>query len=416
MNRARPTLLSLFLALCTLIAPARAQMRMRPPAPTVRFPSGVTSVELPMTLEGHLVTVPATIDGHRLSFVLDTGAAGMGIADSKWIETLGLTVIGQARVGGAGSGETSTVDLVGPVTLDFGGMSVERDMVAAGLDGPLGGSRWDGVFGAGVLSQTVAEIDYENSKLRFHDPASFQMPDEAVVLPTMLMPSGIAAVEAQIILDGDEVSHWLAVDIGAFHALSLDIEGLGHPLPSRRLDGQIAIGWGVQGEVRGEVGVVDSLRLGSLQHDNLITTFSTREGMRGVGRLAGDNPVIGNLGSAILKGYTVIVDHPNKRLGLVPNSAPAPTFQFNTTGISARPAPTSGRLPIHEVIPGSPAADAGLLPGDSISEVNGRSLEAYGGELRGLLMNPGLGEELDLVVERDGKRLEVSLKARRLLE
>lgn len=404
-----------FVAILLFSSAANAQ-RMGPPPPTVEFPAGAQSVEVPMALDGHLVTLPITLEGHELSFVLDTGAGGMALADSKWIETLDLPVIGQGQVGGAGGGERATVDLVGPITFDIAGMEIRREMTAVGLGSLLGNFRWDGVFGAGVLSQTVAEIDYEDSEIRFHQPATFEMPVEAIVLPTMLMSSGIAAVEAQVTIDGGEVTHWFAIDIGAFHSLSLDIEGLGHALPTRRLSKATSVGWGIQGEVRGEVGIIDSLRLGPIQIDNLITTFSTSEGMRGARRLTADTPVIGNLGSGILKGYTVIVDHPGQRLGLVPNREPAPEFLFNTTGIAARPTPTDGRLPIHEVIPGSPAEDAGLREGDVILTVNGRTVTEHGGALRGLLMNPGLGNPLDLVLERADERLEVSLVARRLLE
>ncbi len=394
---------------------ASAQIHMRPAAPKVEFPTGVDTVEMPLVLDGHLVTVPVVLGGQELAFVLDTGASSMALVDSKWIEILGLNVIGQAQLAGAGGGTAITVDLVGPVSLDIGGLKVERDMLAAGFGDALGHFTWDGIFGAGVLSQTVAEIDYESSVVRFHDPESFEMPPDAIVLPTMLMNSGIAAVEATITIDGQESTHWLAVDIGAFHSLSLDAEGLSRPLPTRRLPDATTIGWGVQGEVRGAVGVIDKLRLGPIELHDVITTFPDRDGMHGVSRIGGDIPVIGNLGSAILRNYTVIVDHPNQRLGLLPRQTAARPFYFNTTGISARPMPTEGRLPIHEVIANSPAAEAGLIAGDVILEVNGKPVEAHGGALRGLLMDPGLGERLELIIERDGERMEVTLQARRLV-
>ena len=166
--------------------------------------------------------------------------------------------------------------------------------------------------------------------------------------------------------------------------------------------------------MRGEVGVIDRLRLGPIELVDLVTTFPDSEGMHGVRRLGGDVPVLGNLGSAILRNYTVIVDHPNKRLGLRPRKTPARPFYFNTTGISARPTPTDGRLPIHEIIPASPAADVGLVKGDVILEVNGKSVDEHGGALRGLLMDPGLGETLELTIEREGERMEVALQARKL--
>ena len=412
----RKGLLFAAIAIATSIpAPASAQMRMRPKPPRVEFPAGTDMVELPITFAGHLITAPVVFGGQTLTFALDTGASAMALADSKWIEALDLNLIGQARLQGAGSGSAVMVDLVGPISFEVGGIRVEADMVAAGIGELMGNFKFDGVFGAGLLSQTIAEIDYENHVLRLHNPESFEMPTDVVVLPTLIKSSGIAAVEAQVTIDGEESTHWLAVDIGAFHSLALDAEGLSRPLPVRRLPQALTIGWGAQGEVRGEVGVIDKLQLGSIELENVITTFPDKEGMRGVGRLAGDTPVIGNLGSAILRHYTVFVDNGNKRLGLRPRATPAKPFNFNTTGISARPTATDGRVPIHEVIPGSPAAEAGLVAGDVILEANGKTVDEHGGALRSLLMDPGLDEELTLAIERDGKRSEVVLVPRRLI-
>jgi S1-C subfamily serine protease len=70
--------------------------------------------------------------------------------------------------------------------------------------------------------------------------------------------------------------------------------------------------------------------------------------------------------------------------------------------------PDAGAL-VSDVLPGTPAEDAGLQPGDVITAIDGRSISG-GTDLRNQvgLMRPGRDVRLD--VFRDGKTLEVDLK------
>ena len=67
---------------------------------------------------------------------------------------------------------------------------------------------------------------------------------------------------------------------------------------------------------------------------------------------------------------------------------------------------------VKEVLPGQPAAEAGLMPGDRILEVNGEALTndtAGVSRMIGVIQSGDLTRPVDLVVARDGKRLSYSM-------
>ena len=68
-----------------------------------------------------------------------------------------------------------------------------------------------------------------------------------------------------------------------------------------------------------------------------------------------------------------------------------------------------GRARLVEVVPGSPAARAGLRMGDVVTEVDGRSIDT-GDALREAIAAKKPGEELKLTVERGGDEREVTVE------
>ena len=66
-----------------------------------------------------------------------------------------------------------------------------------------------------------------------------------------------------------------------------------------------------------------------------------------------------------------------------------------------------GEVVVQEVAPGSPAAMAGIEPGDTIVSINGKPVQSIGGLNRYLHLN--LGRQIDAVISRGDSTMEVQL-------
>ena len=81
---------------------------------------------------------------------------------------------------------------------------------------------------------------------------------------------------------------------------------------------------------------------------------------------------------------------------------------FMTVGQPSTPAR------IVSVIDGSPAAAAGMQPGDLIVELQGKSVERFEEVQQEVRLRPGI--EIDLVVERDGRRVPITVTPSIIIE
>jgi S1-C subfamily serine protease len=63
---------------------------------------------------------------------------------------------------------------------------------------------------------------------------------------------------------------------------------------------------------------------------------------------------------------------------------------------------------VDEVVPGSPADDAGLQPGDIVTELDGEEIESFAG-LRSRILLHQPGDEVTITYERDGQREQATV-------
>ena len=125
-----------------------------------------------------------------------------------------------------------------------------------------------------------------------------------------------------------------------------------------------------------------------------------------------DAEAIGNLGSEVLRRFTVILDYTGKAAWVKPNSQFNAPLRRNRAGLAVDK--QSGKHRVVMVLPGLPGDVAGLKPGDEITHLNGKPIESFRAMDLWLALREPAGVKVELSVRRgnDPKTVTLTLSDR----
>ena len=365
---------------------------------------------VPVEMNGNSLFLQARVNGSEPRwFILDTGA-GVTLLNTTTVRSLGLTVGKSGTVNGAG-GQAQSAAVKG-VTIDVGGALV-KDVDAATL--PLtqfenaGGRVVDGILGVEFFKRYVVEIDYEARQLTVYEPNGYRYAGRGESLP-LSFKHNHPHVRAQLTLRGrPPLEGDFVIDAGS----ALPVILLPSFIEKNRLRESLpttftAYGRGVGGEVPLPVGRAESIRFGGFTLAQPVTAFPASGTFGGEG-------IAGNIGTAVLRRFRVVFDYSRERVHLEPAKNYDDPFEFDMSGLGlTSEGPTFTVLKVARVLPGTPAAEAGLRQGDEIVSVGGRPAAEFKLlALREMLRQPD--RRYDLQVRRGAETVSVELRTRRLI-
>lgn len=334
-------------------------------------------VTIPFEYDNRTIFVRTEVGRGSFWFVLDTGA-GASLMDLDAARRAGIELGDSVGVVGAGR-DTVQARLIRMGSAHLAGLeSAEQPLLLAmplGSLADVSGHEFAGILGSNFIRRFVVEIDYTKHVLILRDTTQYEYHGHGAVLPLTFSSPGFPQVTARVIDRGRALPPGaFTLDIGSgaaliLHAPFVEQAGL---LASARPTLPWVEGRGLGGDSDGLVGRVGALEIGPWRIDRPVTVFSrarsgaftTRESQ-------------GNLGAAILEKFDVILDYPHGRVILEPNRRFAEPLEYNRSGLSLVSAGPQYRIVrVAEVADRSPAAEAGLLPGDRIVSVDGRAAES----------------------------------------
>jgi C-terminal processing protease CtpA/Prc len=120
----------------------------------------------------------------------------------------------------------------------------------------------------------------------------------------------------------------------------------------------------------------------------------------------------GLIGAEFLERFTVAFDNRNKRLWLAPNRSYSDPARSDESGLRIRAeGPGFHKFVVRRIVPQSPAAEAGIEPGDVIESIDNHPAASITlTELRNILSQPKESFSLDIL--RGNKNLRVTLRLR----
>lgn len=330
------------------------------------LPGGRVSLALPIQVHAHHVTVQARINGRGpFDFLLDTGA-GTTTLDKAFAAGIGLA--SQGRLGVQGVGGAADFGFVQVDSFDVGG-AVMRGQRAVTVDlsaiKESIGEGLAGILGYDFISRFAVTLDYPGRTLELWDPGAFTPPSGARELPIQLMQN-IPIVEATF---GNGPSGRFMLDTGnngslLLHGAFVRAHDLVHRAPKK-----------LQGQMRGAGGLEpnyitrgDSLSLGGFTVMRPLAELSTSD----AGITGGSGDIAGNIGGRVLEKFTLTLDYARRRIFLAPNAQFPEEMVYDRLGWVLEPRDSA--LVVSEVQPDSPAALAGVEPGDRVMTIDDRSL------------------------------------------
>lgn len=343
------------------VAVADTDFAMPDMAATAHIDSADGVARIPFELINNHIFVDATINGQAARLIVDT--AGANILTPAAAAKLGVSGAGKGSA--AGNGEERT---------DFAFANVDDLRVgAARIDHPvfyivdLGrladveGVPLDGLVGYELFRRFGTTIDYARHEFTLTDAGKFAPPPGAGAIAfdlddhVPIVRGTLGGLPARITIDTGSRS---SLTLHSPFVRANKLVEVYHAAP------ESVTGWGIGGAVRGRMARLPTLRIGDQEIDGIAGELFT--GDKG----AFANPDISaNLGSGVLRRFTVAFDYDKRKMYLAPNADVAKADAFDRSGLWLLS--DGDVLRITDVVSDSAAARAGLRVDDRIVAIGG---------------------------------------------
>ncbi|UBM59037.1 aspartyl protease family protein [Marinilongibacter aquaticus] len=367
------------------------------------------SVRMPFKVYSNLIVVQARIDNSdTLNFILDTGVGTILITDPALADSMGLEYVREMVITGAGKDSALLARVSVRHNFKLEGVTAYQQNVVV-LDKDIldlssyMGIPIHGVFGHDFFENYVVDIDYGNLYITVYRPERFKFRRRFGKRFPITVTNSKPFTEVMKIEEesGKEVQLKLLLDTGAGHALFLDASEGGIELPSKVIHANL--GRGLNGEVYGSIGRIPKVKMGSIELDDVLASFpdSTTFGDKFT---AFDMDRDGSIGGDYLRRFSVLFNYQKGYMALKPiKSRFKEPFEHDMSGLEVRADKDDlQKYYVSTVYPNSPAALAGVIPGDEIMFVNNSSVKTLTLTKIYRILSQKEGKEVRLICKRDG--------------
>lgn len=325
-------------------------------------------------LNGGIIVLKAKVDNSAdsLNFVLDTGSGGISL-DSTTVSDLGFTVSKSSRTirGIAG---LRLVDFVYDHTLRLKGLDVPHldfHINDYELLSSVYGVRIDGIIGFSFLRRFIVKVNYDDMTIEVYSPGIFKYPRGGYLLHPDF--SNLPLFTAML-KDNRDVTERFIFDSGAGLCLLLSkdfVEDSSIIKKTRPIYTTQAEGLG--GKKIMQLTVVKEVRIGPYKFKQVpVHIFDDEYNVT-------TYPLLGGLiGNDLLRRFNLIINYPEQRIYLKPNTHSIENFDYAYTGLGIYQ--VDAEIRVIDIIPGSPGDIAGFKTGDVIFSIENnysKNIQAY---------------------------------------
>jgi hypothetical protein len=392
------TIPMLLLFFCVTIVQAQEEFIPAPAKLVTRFPFRL--------LTGGIITLKARLSNHpdTLTFILDTGSGGISL-DSATASYLKLepklsdrTIRGIAGVRRVYFAYRQTLHLpdLSVENLDF--HINDYDVLTSAY-----GEKIDGIIGLSFLSRYIVGIDYDSLKIAVFTKGTIKYPRGGFLLKPLIQTIPIMPANLK---DNRPLASRFYFDTGAGMCLLLSADFVSDSnfiKPKRKWYATQAEGLG--GKAPMKQGVIKQLQVGPYKFKNVPTyIFDDEYNVTAY-------PALGGLiGNDLLRRFNLIINYERKDIYMIPNSHYKEAFDYSYTGLGMYV--LDGEIQVVDIMPESPAEQAGFKSGDVIMAVANNfsnNIQTY----KNLMQTPG--ERLKILVLRKEGPIVLTMKVKNIL-
>lgn len=387
------------------------------------FDDDKSYVELSFKDESNLIVIPIMVNEEGpFNFILDTGSESGMIFDRFVIAENNLANARTIPIFAQNGTKITDLLVANDVDIQMKGVKgADQSMLVLQENNidikNILGVEAHGVLGSELFNRFVVEVDYEEEKLRLYEPDKFEVPKGFRKIDIEVKDFR-PYISARVKQKGrKKIDVNLLIDTGASSALFLDAERNKEiVLPKTTVEH--TLGSSLAGDLEGRVGRVKGLSFGKKFRFNSVVTSYPEDWQvkKVIGNKGKEMTRYGTIGSDILSRFTVIFDYLNNAIYLEKTREYREPFKFNTAGFTFHSGGEDlSQFFVSRVIPGSPAEETGLQPGDEIISIANRPAFFYSfTEINGLLRQPA-GSRLSLIIRRNGELFKKDLILKKLI-
>jgi predicted aspartyl protease len=364
--------------------------------------------EMDFEIVGGRIYVPAEVNGHKTSVLLDTGT-GASLMDLELANQWALPSKGEVTANGTGS-EPVKGKVLNDVTVKFGSITEPIPYaIPLGSIAEAEGRRLEVIIGYHFFQTHIVEIDYSKHHLRIFDGRA-DLGKKGVIIP-LHFAANLPHMTAEMLIGGTKFKLEAMVDTGGTNT-DLTAKFLkGHSLQVTSTARTVVAG-GVGGYSEGRFFRPDSVRLGSV---DLVKPILALTETAGGG--AGEQSLYDmGIGFNLLRRFRVTFDYPHRQMILEAGVEIAKPFEADKTGLSIlAQGPGLDVFRVAGVLTGSSAEKAGLKVDDIIETVDGAPLAKVTLQQLRELFKSQTATKWELGIRRGDQQLTLTLPARSVI-
>lgn len=278
------------------------------------------AVEVPMLFRGPMPAVEVMVNGRGpFLFAIDTGGQGMARADTSLVEKLKLSPVGQVQAGDGSGRNVRSLDVVVLDSITLGGVEFKGVRAATrDYNTSPGLPKIDGILGFNLFADYLLTLDFPARRVRL-EQGELPRADGAEII-SFDNPRGVPVVELSV------AGHNVAAHIDSGNTVGGFV--LPAALAERLTFAAPPVVVGKAGTVSREMEIKEarlrqSIRLGRFEFAEPTIVFPALSD-------------VANVGSKVLREFSLTFDQKNKRLRLQRRELPRATEQ------AAEPAAAAG--------------------------------------------------------------------------